>query len=136
MKQKEERNCARCAHCRGQYNPCGKQPIGIVSPYTECCSEFEEKCCGNCCWFYAEDTYGYGCCPFQFGEVAYCGDACKCEGEFVSKSTMRHYQAVLLQHNRWRRDNNVPNNYRMVDVKELGRAIDFAVKYVKVFSNL
>lgn len=96
----------------------------------------EKKFCGECCWFYGEDTYGYGCCPFRFADVHECEQRCDTPEKYVSKKQMRHYQAVLLQANRYRRDDNVPAIYRMPDQKELGRAIDFAFKYIKVFSNL
>lgn len=49
---------------------------------------------------------------------------------------MRHHMAVLLQANRYRRDDSVPAIYRMPDPKELGRAIDFAYRFIKVFSEL
>ena len=91
--------------------------------------------CGCCCWFYAEDAYGFGGCPFEFGEVRQCCMPCK-SGEFVSRERMRHYMAVLLQANRYRRDQNVPSTHRMPDPYELGKAIDFAVKYMKIISNL
>lgn len=96
----------------------------------------EYKCCGKCCWFYGEDTYGHGCCPFRFAEVHECGQKCEVPLKYVSKEQMRHYQALLLQANRYRRDDNVPSIYKMPNPKELGEAIDFAVKYIKVFSNL
>ena len=96
----------------------------------------EEKYCGKCCWFYAEDTYGFGCCPFRFAEVHECGQKCEVPLKYVSKEQMRHYQAVLLQANRYRRDDNVPSIYRMPNPRELGKAIDFAVQYMKVFSDL
>ena len=54
----------------------------------------------------------------------------------ISRKEMRHHMAVLLQANRYRRDDNVPAIYRMPDPKELGRAIDFAYKYMKVFIEL
>ncbi len=95
-----------------------------------------EKFCGECCWFYAEDTYGYGCCPFRFAEVHQCEQKCEVTEKYVSKKAMRHYRAVLLQANRYHRDQHVPRIYRMPDPKELGRAIDFASDYIKVFSNL
>ena len=95
----------------------------------------EEKCCGNCCWFYAEDTYGCGACPFDFAEVKECERTCD-QNSFMSKKQMRHFIAVLLQHNRWRRYDGVPNECRMVDPNELGKAIDFACKYIKTFSSL
>ena len=95
----------------------------------------KERYCGNCCWFYAEDTYGLGICPFRFGDAAHCGDECT-TNEFVSRKEMRHHMAVLLQANRYRSDNNVPAIYRMPDPKELGRAIDFSYRYMKVFREL
>lgn len=97
--------------------------------------QVKEKCCGNCCWFYAEDTYGYGCCPFQFGEVGRCENKCVADEHFVSKDEMRHHRAVLLQYRRW---NNSPceiNIYRP-SLKDIDNAMKFASKYMKVFSNL
>lgn len=91
--------------------------------------------CGECCWFYAEDTNGYGVCPYLFGEVCECSGECKA-GRFVSKKDMRHYRALLLQANRYRRDQSVPSIYKMPNPLELGRAIDFASEYIKVFSEL
>jgi hypothetical protein len=139
MKQEEERKCARCKHYRGQYNPCGKQPLGIVSPYTECCSEFEEGCCGNCCWFCFECTDGEGQCAEVDNEgypmmMTQCGSRA-CE-RFISRQQMRHHMAILLQANRYRRDDNVPAIHKMPNPKELGLAIDFAVKYMKTFGKL
>ena len=96
----------------------------------------EEKYCGECCWFYGEDTYGYGFCPFRFAETHECGQRCEVPLKYVSKKEMRHYMAVLLQANRYRRDDNVPSIYRMPDQKELGKAIDFSYQFIKVFSNL
>ena len=95
-----------------------------------------ENYCGECCWFYAEDTYGYGCCPFRFADVKNCEDKCELPLRFVSKEKMRHYVAVLRQANRYRRDQNVPSIYRMPNPTELGKAIDFACEYIKMFSNL
>lgn len=95
-----------------------------------------EKCCGNCCWFYAEVTDGDGFCANLFAEMTYCEDECSIPSEYVSKEQMRHYMAVLLQANRYRRDNHVPAIYKMPDPKELGRAIDFSYKYMKVFREL
>ena len=96
----------------------------------------EDKYCGECCWFYGEDTYGYGVCPFRFADTHECGHKCDVPLKYVSKEDMRHYQAVLLQANRYRRDDNVPSIYRMPDQKELGKAIDFSYQFIKVFSNL
>ena len=98
----------------------------------------EEKCCGNCCWFKYEDTDGFGNCVVDRIKKAFgftrCGDVA-CD-EYVSNKEMRHHMAVLLQANRYRRDQHVPAIYRMPDPKELGKAIDFSVKYMKVFSRL
>ena len=93
------------------------------------------KCCGNCCWFYAEDTYGYGSCPFCFGDVKECSDYA-CKDNFISRQQMRHHLAVLLQFNRYRRDQHDPPLYRIPDPKEIGEAIDFAYRYIKTFSEL
>ena len=95
----------------------------------------EEKSCGCCCWYYAEDTYGYGACPYDFGVTKECGKRCS-TGEFVSKEQMRHYLAILVQANRYRRDQHVPSIYRMPNPTELGKAIDFSVRYIKEFSQL
>ena len=43
----------------------------------------------------------------------------------------RHNLAVLLHHNRWRRDDHIPNTRKMVNPTELGKAIDYAIKYIK-----
>lgn len=93
----------------------------------------EEKYCGNCCWFYAEDTYGYGCCPFRFGEVQRCDEQCGADEHFVSKKQMRHYMAVLVKRFRYL-ENMVDNNppYLVDDIE----AEKFAYKYMKVFSEL
>ena len=96
----------------------------------------DRECCGVCCWFYGEDTYGYGVCPFDFGECHECGQRCGVEERFVGKERMRHHMAVLLQANRYRRDGHVPSIYKMPNPKELGEAIDFAVEYMRVFNQL
>ena len=92
--------------------------------------EDDLKCCGSCCWFKHEDTDGFGVCYRQYPDhIPYCGDdPCK---EYVSNQEARHHVAVLIQANRYRRDPHVPAIYRMSRPVELGRAIDFAVKYIK-----
>ena len=92
----------------------------------------QEKCCGNCCWMVGEDIYGQGMCAKIFAELVNSGDKCH-EDHFVSHEEMRHYIAVLIQHNRWRRDRL---HHRQQDPKEIGKAIDFAVKYIKTFMEL
>jgi hypothetical protein len=49
----------------------------------------------------------------------------------MKKDVSRHYIAVLIQANRYRRDGHVPSIYRMPDPTELGKAIDFAIKTLK-----
>lgn len=94
-----------------------------------------EHFCGECCWFYGEDTYGYGVCPFQFAELRLCDLPCNIN-KFISKQQMRHHLAVLTQANRYRRDQHVPAIYRMPNPKDLGKAIDFSINYIKTFSEL
>ena len=64
-----------------------------------------------------------------------CSDLCTVDG-YVSLDQMRHYRAVLLQANRYMRDQHVPAIYKMPNPTELGKAIDFANEYMKIFSNL
>lgn len=105
--------------------------------------EKEEKGCGNCCWFKHEDTDGWGVCygskyaiGYHIGDEGFprCNQAA-CN-KYVSNEEQRHYMAVLLQANRYRRDDHVPSIYRMPDPKELGKAIDFAYNYIKTFSQM
>ena len=96
----------------------------------------EEKCCGNCCWFCFEETDGWGQCMHQEEcDSMHCSDLCTTD-KYVSREEMRHHMAMLLQANRYRRDQNVPAIYRMPDPTELGKAIDFACDYIKTFSQL
>lgn len=97
-----------------------------------------EKCCGNCCWFKFEDTYGDGSCCTRENEYLAnprsCSDApCKA---YISEQEMRHHIAVLMLANRWRRTDQPTGTYRMPDPKEIGLAIDFAIKYIKTFMEL
>lgn len=45
--------------------------------------------------------------------------------------TIKEAIIILELHNEWRRDNNVPSIYKMVNPKELGIAIDTVVNYFK-----
>ena len=109
----------------------------------------EERCCGNCCWFYGEMTDGDGFCAEAkdtFSDYTNCSKPCHVliEGKvgcyaFVPRSAMRHYMAVLLQAERWYSAINDPKNYNIVYVPnptEYRKAIRFAYKYMKVFSKL
>lgn len=93
----------------------------------------DEMCCG-CCWFYGEDTYGYGFCPYRFADVQTCGQKCEVPLKYVSIKEMRHHMVVLLQFNRYRRDDE--GIYRCPNPTEIGEAIDFAYRYMKIFSEL
>lgn len=95
----------------------------------------EEKCCGNCCWFYAEDTDGWGFCACQKNreiDMEHCSDMC--EDDFVSREEMRHHMAVLLQDIRW--DKYTDFIRYSVDGDEATKAKEFAYKYIKTFSKL
>jgi hypothetical protein len=97
----------------------------------------EEKYCGNCCWFYAEDTDGWGFCACQKGkdlDTEHCSDMC--EDDFVSRQEMRHHMAVLLQHKRFLNDKSELTMYRPVRIEDLHKAEEFAYRYMKVFSEL
>lgn len=99
--------------------------------------ESKSKCCGECCWFYGEMTDGEGFCPFRFGEMPRCDEACRKPSEFVSREDMRHHQAVLMWYNRWRaKPTTSEKNYCPIEFEEISNAIDFASEYIKVFSKL
>lgn len=94
----------------------------------------EEMCCGCCCWFYAEDAYGYGCCPFQFAEIKKCDEPCNIKDKFVSKEMMRHHLAVMLSYLRNKQQGLYNDEAKWPD--ELDEPLKFAYKYIKTFSNL
>ena len=104
----------------------------------------DEKCCGNCCWFYGEMTDGEGFCAELKGawtDMIRCNMSCRAlrEGKegnyaFVSRREMRHHMAVLLQQARWL-DDDMFIHYAP-DGDELTDAVKFAYKYMKVFSKL
>lgn len=89
-----------------------------------------DKCCGGCTHFKYEITDGSGWC--EVGDTkTYCGFGTDCNDFEDEETIRRHYTAVLIQANRYRRDNNVPSIYRMPNPRELGKAIDYAIKYMK-----
>jgi len=92
----------------------------------------EDKFCGECCWFYAEDTDGYGLCPLALMESKRCDEPCT-EGRFVGRTQMRHHMAVLLQLSRYYED---PISHLSPWYEDKVRAIDFAVEYMRVFGEL
>lgn len=91
-----------------------------------------DKFCGECCWFYGEDPYGYGMCPHRFGELQRCSDRCPTGDKYVGKQEMRHHLAVLLELKGWHegRQNHI------VDPHAIHVALDFACKYIKTFSEI
>jgi len=105
-----------------------------------------DKYCGNCCWFCHEDTDGWGFCntPAKLPKhVNRWFTNCEMPGGtdcgFVSRKEMRHHMAVLLQAERWYSAINDTKNYNIVympNPTEYRKAIRFAYKYMKVFSNL
>lgn len=102
----------------------------------------KEKVCGNCCWFYSEDTDGWGYCAAMKGEdiqITNCCDLCTVVGSdgkmsYVSRVYQRHCQAVLARSKRYY---DTPDVLRYIptanDCKE---AIRFAYKYISVMSKL
>lgn len=91
--------------------------------------------CGECCWFKFEDTDGFGMCAKIFAELCKCEDECH-EDKFASRGEMRHHLAVLMLYQRWRRSDQPTGFYKMPDPKEVGKAVDFAVEYIKTFMEL
>ena len=161
--KKEQERCATCHYCyhhqRGfvcsnpespyyqwirsendsctEYSPSKslEECIKQATPALSAAMEEEERCCGACAYMIGESPYGDGTCAKIFAETVYCGD--KCYGDhFVSKDDMTKAVEVLEAHNLWQRDPNVPNSQPMQDPKELGKAIDFAVDYIKTFMGL
>lgn len=50
--------------------------------------------------------------------------------------TIKKAIEILEKHNKWRRDNSVPNKNTMADPTELGIAIDTVVDYIKTVKNI
>lgn len=38
---------------------------------------------------------------------------------------------ILKEYQRWRRDENVPSKWKMPDTKDIGKAIDYAIKILE-----
>lgn len=43
------------------------------------------------------------------------------------KMSIQDAMSILIKHNKWRRDNHIPNKYEMVNPTELGIAIEVAI---------
>lgn len=50
--------------------------------------------------------------------------------------TLKQAIRIVESHNKWRRDNNVPPKYQMVDVKELGIALDVLLVVAKDYCKI
>ena len=162
--KKQEKTCATCHYCchhpdgslicnnhklsngpwvTGENDSCTEyspsktlaECIKQATPALSAAGEEEEKCCGACAFMIGESPYCDGTCAKIFAETVYCCD--QCHGDhFVSKDDIERAVKVLEAHNKWRRDDNVPNSQPMVDPKELGKAIDLAVNYIKTYIEL
>lgn len=99
-------------------------------------SNKEEKYCGECCWMIGEDHLGFGMCARIFAEMVKCDHKCHKPKLFFSKEQAKRYLHVLTEHNKWRRDEHVPNSLPIKDPKEIGLAIDFAIDYIKNMMEL
>lgn len=95
----------------------------------------KERCCKYCAWFYEEEFDGMGWCAKhsnQADEYPVHRDNIWCP-KYIHRDDMRHHVAVLMLHNRWRRSPIVPAIYRMQNGEDIGKAIDFAIDYIKTF---
>lgn len=135
MMEGEKICCGKCLHFVAENEPCGKQPLGIPFPYTEFCSEFDKKCCGNCCWLCDEDVFGDGfCANNRFWKSVHCDDDfC---GKYISKDKVRHSAAVLAQ---YKRNAHAPAyNFEKISkpkAAEIDEAIDVITRYVNVITK-
>ena len=50
--------------------------------------------------------------------------------------TLKQAIKIVENHNKWRRDNNTPPKYKMVDVKELGIALDVLLIVAKDYCKI
>lgn len=102
----------------------------------------KEKACGKCCWFYSEDTEGWGFCALMKNkdlQITNCCDLCTSvekDGSmsYVSREYQRHCTAVLAQSKRYY-DN--PNVCRYIPTaKDVKEAVEFAYRYISIMSKL
>lgn len=108
------------------------------------------KCCGkNLKYDINNDTYViyngniYCCADCMLFDVDHCGvDVSSfCEEDWDSSinwgdnnendMSIKDAMKILIQHNKWRRDNHIPNKYDMVNPTELGKAIEVAINVMK-----
>ncbi len=50
--------------------------------------------------------------------------------------TLKQAIKIVENHNKWRRDNNVPSKYKMGDVKKLGIALDVLLIVAKDYCKI
>ena len=48
-----------------------------------------------------------------------------------NEMSIKDATSLLIKHNKWRRDNHVPNKYEMVNPTELGKAIEIAINAIE-----
>ena len=53
-----------------------------------------------------------------------------------SEMSIKDAMKILIQHNKWRRDNHIPNKYDMVNPTELGKAIEIAINAMQELINV
>lgn len=89
--------------------------------------------CGGCAFLMGEDHYGYGSCPFDFGELKHCDmDACQ---NHIDKDKVRHSAAILGRFKR------AVHNWdkKVVSIRpkesEIDEAIDIVTRYVNVITK-
>lgn len=89
----------------------------------------EIKHCGGCAFLIGEDMYGYGSCPFDFGELKHC-EMTACQNH-INKGKVRHSAAVLAQFKRYAEN----GGRKSPKPKEIKEAIDTITRYVNVITK-
>ena len=56
-----------------------------------------------------------------------CDSSINLDDNNENNMSMKDAMKILIQHNKWRRDNHIPNKYDMVNPTELGKAIEIAI---------
>ena len=99
----------------------------------------KDNFCGACCWFCHEDTDGWGQCLRQeLCDSMNCSDLCTTD-EYVSRAEMRHHMAVLLKEKRWQKRTCgwcSGEIFFPPEMEDVIKAMEFAYRYMKVFSKL
>lgn len=103
------------------------------------CQENNEKKCGGCAFMLYEDTYGYGSCPFDFGELKHC-DMKACQ-HHIDRDEIRHSMAILAQYRRFiraitlDRGNSIPGVAVPLNCDKISDAIEKVTRYVNVITK-